>query len=341
VVQPPEDADADRTVAGKAPAHIPRAGDAATACVGEAARSAAAPARSAARINDRRFEWCGRLRPEPRQGPSAGRPPTGICHNEVIAGPSRSSALRRPVTGLFLVLLAAENYATPGPWPAMRLQLLVRLRSTRVFYRDPAPRRPGQMGAPPRHGAEFSCSDPARAAGCGGLRLRKAGSATSPWPKKASLSLAAHIAEFGVAEITLPWHQPRTPRHRKLMTFPVLFRDSLGHAVSESAFNASHWGKARRHAGVAHGPYQDGPQGLRHYYASVLLAGGVDIKALSEYLGHKDAAITLRVCSHLLPGAGERVLKIIDEALAAADSGPEPVQEAERDPGQGEYCYRT
>jgi transposase-like protein len=42
------------------------------------------------------------------------------------------------------------------------VQLLVRLRTTRVFYRDPAPRRPGQMGAPVRHGAEFSCSDPAR-----------------------------------------------------------------------------------------------------------------------------------------------------------------------------------
>jgi hypothetical protein len=42
------------------------------------------------------------------------------------------------------------------------VQLLVWLRTTRVFYRDPPPRRPGQMGAPPRHGAEFSCADPAR-----------------------------------------------------------------------------------------------------------------------------------------------------------------------------------
>ena len=63
-----------------------------------------------------------------------------------------------------LVLLDAGNYATDltHALAGHDVQLLVRLRTTRVFYRDPAPRRPGQMGAPPRHGAEFSCSDPAR-----------------------------------------------------------------------------------------------------------------------------------------------------------------------------------
>src|SRR6266704_1215259 len=63
-----------------------------------------------------------------------------------------------------LVLLDAGNYATDLTYALAGddVQLLVRLRSTRVFYLDPAPRRPGQMGAPARHGAEFSCSDPAR-----------------------------------------------------------------------------------------------------------------------------------------------------------------------------------
>ena len=63
-----------------------------------------------------------------------------------------------------LVLLDAGNYATDltHALAGHDVQLLVRLRTTRVFYLDPAPRRPGQMGAPARHGAEFSCSDPAR-----------------------------------------------------------------------------------------------------------------------------------------------------------------------------------
>lgn len=34
---------------------------------------------------------------------------------------------------------------------------------------------------------------------------------------------------------------------------------------------------------------------LRHFYASVLLDGGESIKAVSEYLGHADPAMTLRV----------------------------------------------
>ena len=63
-----------------------------------------------------------------------------------------------------LVLPGAGNYATDltHALAGHDVQLLVRLRTTRVFYLDPAPRRPGQIGAPARHGAEFSCSDPAR-----------------------------------------------------------------------------------------------------------------------------------------------------------------------------------
>ena len=39
----------------------------------------------------------------------------------------------------------------------------------------------------------------------------------------------------------------------------------------------------------------EGIHQLRHYYASVMLAGGVSIKELAEYLGHSDPAFTLRV----------------------------------------------
>lgn len=42
------------------------------------------------------------------------------------------------------------------------VQVLVRLRATRVFYADPELRAPGQMGAGKRHGLEFSCSDPGK-----------------------------------------------------------------------------------------------------------------------------------------------------------------------------------
>ncbi|EPH40028.1 hypothetical protein STRAU_6912 [Streptomyces aurantiacus JA 4570] len=37
---------------------------------------------------------------------------------------------------------------------------------------------------------------------------------------------------------------------------------------------------------------------LRHFYASVLLEAGKNIKALAEYLGHSAPGPTLRVCTH-------------------------------------------
>ena len=44
---------------------------------------------------------------------------------------------------------------------AQRVQVLVRLRSNRVFYRDPPPRGPHTSGRPRRHGPPFALKDPA------------------------------------------------------------------------------------------------------------------------------------------------------------------------------------
>ena len=52
---------------------------------------------------------------------------------------------------------------------------------------------------------------------------------------------------------------------------------------------------------------------LRHYYASVMLAGGVSIKELAEYLGHSDPAFTLRVYAHMLPCSHDRARAVISE----------------------------
>ncbi|WP_433411367.1 transposase [Microtetraspora malaysiensis] len=63
-----------------------------------------------------------------------------------------------------LIMLDAGNYATDitHALAGRHVQILVRLRATRVFYADPEPRRPGEMGAGKRHGREFSCSDAAK-----------------------------------------------------------------------------------------------------------------------------------------------------------------------------------
>jgi integrase len=54
---------------------------------------------------------------------------------------------------------------------------------------------------------------------------------------------------------------------------------------------------------------------LRHYAASVLLSGGLSVKAVSVMLGHSNAAITLRVYAHILGDEDDRTRAILDAAL--------------------------
>jgi integrase len=53
----------------------------------------------------------------------------------------------------------------------------------------------------------------------------------------------------------------------------------------------------------------------RHTYASLMIAAGVNFKALSEFMGHSDIAITLDRYGHLLPGAGNEAAELLDNYL--------------------------
>jgi len=54
---------------------------------------------------------------------------------------------------------------------------------------------------------------------------------------------------------------------------------------------------------------------LRHTAASLLLAAGQPVTAVSERLGHRNSAITLAVYSHALAGQGERAAEAMDRIL--------------------------
>jgi Phage integrase family len=66
---------------------------------------------------------------------------------------------------------------------------------------------------------------------------------------------------------------------------------------------------------VANPTRTDGTHALRHYYASALLDGGENIKAVSEYLGHADPGFTLRTYTHLMPSSHERTRRVVDDRL--------------------------
>jgi integrase len=60
---------------------------------------------------------------------------------------------------------------------------------------------------------------------------------------------------------------------------------------------------------------------LRHYLASLLIAGGADIKTTQTRLRHASATTTLRVYAHLWPGADESTRAVVAGVLTArADS---------------------
>ena len=61
---------------------------------------------------------------------------------------------------------------------------------------------------------------------------------------------------------------------------------------------------------------KEGVHQLRHYYASVTLTGGVSIKELAEYLGHKDPAFMLGFYAHMLPSSHDRARAVINERFA-------------------------
>ena len=57
---------------------------------------------------------------------------------------------------------------------------------------------------------------------------------------------------------------------------------------------------------------------MRHAHASQLLRNGVDLKVVSDRLGHSRASLTLDTYSHLLPGQQEQAAERMDVALRTA-----------------------
>lgn len=146
-----------------------------------------------------------------------------------------------------------------------------------------------------------------------------------PLDDDVALRLAAHIRDYELAEVTLPWNEPGNPRrHGRPHTAALMFSKN-GAALHPATFYTMGWRQARNAAGIEEGGLHE----LRHLFASVLLAGGVDVRALSEYLGHHDPTVTLRIYAHLMPSARGRALRAIKAAFAEA-RGPETAQEGEK-----------
>jgi integrase len=59
----------------------------------------------------------------------------------------------------------------------------------------------------------------------------------------------------------------------------------------------------------------------RHTFASLMIAAGVNAKALSTFMGHATISITLDRYGHLMPGAEDEAAGLMDAYLQAAPAG--------------------
>jgi len=138
--------------------------------------------------------------------------------------------------------------------------------------------------------------------------------------------------------------EPKTARSRRAVTLPGIVTESLrahraeqarrtlarepGWTDSEYVLAAPHggpwkpadfdhaWRRFKRRERIAI-RFHD----LRHTHATQLLKAGVNIKVISERLGHASISITLDTYSHVMPGMQEEAAEKIDAGLRAALAG--------------------
>ncbi|MCX5340518.1 tyrosine-type recombinase/integrase [Streptomyces atratus] len=155
-----------------------------------------------------------------------------------------------------------------------------------------------------------------------------------PLPPSVAKALRVHMDTFKPVEITLPWRKPDGPK----VSARLLFTNTASGVVWRSNFNIQEWKPALAAAGLIPDAGPDGKHGsarehgmhaLRHFYASVLLDAGESIKAVSQYLGHTDPALTLRVYAHLMPSSQERTRNAIDGLFLPAFEGPDGPETAQ------------
>jgi integrase len=65
---------------------------------------------------------------------------------------------------------------------------------------------------------------------------------------------------------------------------------------------------------------QIGLHECRHTFASLMIAAGINAKALSTYMGHSSITITLDRYGHLMPGNEGEAAALLDAYLLRADT---------------------
>lgn len=129
---------------------------------------------------------------------------------------------------------------------------------------------------------------------------------------------------------------PKSRQGKRKVPIPAVLRDYLDELLLDAddgpLFGSPSWvAKTNERVRV---PWQD--HGLpvltlheaRHTYASLMIAAGVNAKALSTYMGHANIAVTLDLYGHLFPGSEDQAAALLDAYLAREVGGSTAAQTA-------------
>ena len=103
---------------------------------------------------------------------------------------------------------------------------------------------------------------------------------------------------------------------RKAKPADLLVANKDGAPIPQNRFSQT-WARAVRREGLPAGTrFHD----LRHTYASALIASGCSVKVVQGHLGHKSAAMTLDIYSHLWPQDDDRARAAVQTFFAGGVS---------------------
>lgn len=129
-------------------------------------------------------------------------------------------------------------------------------------------------------------------------------------PETVKLRLSAHLAAFPATRVTLPWLEPGG----KPVSARLVLATSARTALNRAYFGQYIWRPAVETAGIAR-THADGFHALRHHFASMALASGMNIRKLAAHLGHSSPGFTLSVYAHLIPDEDGSARQAIDGIL--------------------------
>jgi integrase len=169
--------------------------------------------------------------------------------------------------------------------------------------------------------------------GCG-LRVSEALAVREDCFGERTLRVFEQVQPDGRGTVALKHRRPGESRE---MPAPAYLLEAVGKHVSEHGTRDGYLLAGTRVPYVQHRGYLKSftraaqlagitegftPHSLRHVFASALLARGVPITDLAEWLGHRSIEVTYRIYGHLVPSAWGRAQEALDaEYLAWSNTG--------------------